>query len=290
MNRELALIARNPFDRYHSHLIIPSCDVYGGTYFKILSRSFLPGATHFRSRFVLYNTRINEQVVRVKTDTMVKRKRKGNSQGSKRARPKVQKRVSGIHVVLGERFVLMQRHQAAVANADNQRPKPNLLGLPAELRNRIYELSLAEPDEIEITKSLQEPSLPSVNRQIRSEARKIWYENNSFYVAVVGWDDDLLHRFTKHCLKIKVNPVLALEIERATKNWINLERWCKHLWDKESKGLQTDYPDMCPIEVVVSAAHQIVFQHIEGKRSWAEYAVALGNFRRVVQTLDSGWI
>lgn len=55
-----------------------------------------------------------------------------------------------------------------------------LLSLPAELRNRIYEYALIEENEIAITADLHVPALLQTSRQIRREARSLYFEKNTF--------------------------------------------------------------------------------------------------------------
>lgn len=63
------------------------------------------------------------------------------------------------------------------------------LDLPAELREQIYRFTLTPYEYIIITASLKEPSLLSVNRQIRREARDLWYHNNNFVAKILDCDD-----------------------------------------------------------------------------------------------------
>lgn len=61
--------------------------------------------------------------------------------------------------------------------------EPTLLGLPPELRNRIYAAALVEKDAISIKyyKNRKQPDLLSVNRLIRQEAIGIYYNDNDFF-------------------------------------------------------------------------------------------------------------
>ncbi|KAK3648882.1 hypothetical protein LTR56_003832 [Elasticomyces elasticus] len=81
---------------------------------------------------------------------------------------------------------------------------PTLLGLPPELRNRIFELTLVVPCAISIGQSvnrrlpdrtiahdraiLQQPPLTRVNRQTRSEALAIFYGQNTFLIDHTNFD------------------------------------------------------------------------------------------------------
>lgn len=59
------------------------------------------------------------------------------------------------------------------------------LALPAEIRNRIYSLALVNPDPVRIPFSTYkrldlEPGLLATNKQIRAEAPKMFYAENTF--------------------------------------------------------------------------------------------------------------
>ncbi|SMQ45559.1 unnamed protein product [Zymoseptoria tritici ST99CH_3D7] len=63
-----------------------------------------------------------------------------------------------------------------------QPPPASLLTIALELRNRIYAVVLLVSTPIEVTPVLHEPSLLSASRQIRSEARKMWFIQNAFLI------------------------------------------------------------------------------------------------------------
>ncbi|KAK5737171.1 hypothetical protein LTR17_006954 [Elasticomyces elasticus] len=81
---------------------------------------------------------------------------------------------------------------------------PTLLGLPPELRNRIFELALVMPFAISIGQSvnrrlpnrtiahdraiLQQPPLTRINRQTRSEGLAIFYGQNTFLIDHTNFD------------------------------------------------------------------------------------------------------
>ena len=61
----------------------------------------------------------------------------------------------------------------------------DLLGLPAELRNRIYRYALVgqAPVDVGAKKTLDEPALLAVCKQIRNEALAIYYHESRFHVC-----------------------------------------------------------------------------------------------------------
>ena len=79
--------------------------------------------------------------------------------------------------------MLMRGYQPAAAQENSKASEPSLLGLPAELRIRIYEFCLTGEDRIAVSAGPEEPGLLLVNRQIRKEARPIWYSGNMLCIG-----------------------------------------------------------------------------------------------------------
>lgn len=73
---------------------------------------------------------------------------------------------------------------------DESPEKSRLFSSPAEIRNQIYENVLVESEPIEISSSNTpaEPGLLAVNQQVRKEARKLYYAQNTFNIVLVDYD------------------------------------------------------------------------------------------------------
>lgn len=109
---------------------------------------------------------------------------------------------------------------------------PDLLGLPAEIRNMIYRYAIVDDKSlIEITKHLKQPPLLSVNRLIRSETLVMWYCENVFDIRILDCDAMLLQAWNKN-----VNVVLSQTSEAiqmpglsiiGRPHWANLVSWCR---------------------------------------------------------------
>ena len=72
--------------------------------------------------------------------------------------------------------------------------------LPAEVRNRIYRLCTCAPGTIHISKAswtTHQPALLRTGYEIRAEALKLFYFENSFLVDVPSWDGTAFSRFLK---------------------------------------------------------------------------------------------
>ncbi|KAK3709932.1 hypothetical protein LTR37_010551 [Vermiconidia calcicola] len=117
-----------------------------------------------------------------------------------------------------------------------QRHQPTLLGLPGELRNKIYRNVLLERHAIRFTStSCQQPSMLQTCWQIRTEATPIFYEENKFEVEVVDlacaphskhwrWNDDLPVKNVSICFK-------------GQDSWSNFLGWLKKYHNHEVRGL-----------------------------------------------------
>ncbi|CAK4033890.1 Hypothetical predicted protein [Lecanosticta acicola] len=111
----------------------------------------------------------------------------------------------------------------------------SLLGLPAELRNRIYEMVLQEEQQIHVTKQgySRSPFL-SVCRQIRSEALKIFYYGNKFIFRAPGYDSDVIYTFVCILEQMEISrrkTTFSIRQSYKTANWPKLLKWLhrKHL-------------------------------------------------------------
>ena len=87
-----------------------------------------------------------------------------------------------------------------------------LLSLPPELRNAIYELALNESIGVVVDNRFGQPALLNTCRQIRAEARPVWYTENRFLVRIHNSKDDVLARFDEHlvtnCIEFPVQIAL----------------------------------------------------------------------------------
>lgn len=86
-----------------------------------------------------------------------------------------------------------------------------------------------------------------------------------------------------------VQPTVQLQSHPSQSSWANLMRWCKNIYEGESYGHTGDDIDEKSNEVVLAAAHGIVFQYGESQRSWDECATNLENLRKVVHMFDPRW-
>ena len=111
-----------------------------------------------------------------------------------------------------------------------QSSKPTLLGLPAEIRNKIYRYALVEQAPIDITEhSCVEAALTRTSRQLRFETQPIYSKENQFKFYVVDCKPQVPRCWTEYWLwKAHGKPgfTVVLEISGGL-NWTNLLGWLK---------------------------------------------------------------
>lgn len=88
----------------------------------------------------------------------------------------------------------------------------HLLELPAELRNRIYRLVLHRNKHIQVaTTGYEREDMLSTCRQIRQEAIKIYYYENTFRVTMPDWNTmDTFKRFYDQTRRLGLESVKSL--------------------------------------------------------------------------------
>lgn len=109
---------------------------------------------------------------------------------------------------------------------------PELLGLPAEIRNMIYKYAIVDKKSpIKVTEHLKQPPLLSVNRLIRSETLNIWYRENKFETTIRDCDATLLHAWIRNFDVVFPKGRKGLRTPgmwlHGRPHWPNLMSWCR---------------------------------------------------------------
>ena len=154
-------------------------------------------------------------------------------------------------------------------------------------RSQIFELALHSSDRLDVTPALQQPALLWTCRQIRQEARAVWYASSTFHFTIQDCDDSLLCAFTKHVQDLEIeHPHTRVRLQ-GDQNWSNLVEWCHNVWHTRSIGVNKK-DGQGAFSAIVAAAHEIAYRHDHA--SWAMCKAAWDNLEFVVRTLNSSWI
>ncbi|KAK5121071.1 hypothetical protein LTR85_005555 [Meristemomyces frigidus] len=181
-----------------------------------------------------------------------------------------------------------KRAKTLAGEKDNQHRLCPLLRLPPELRNAIYEHSLVQASPIVVTKDLKQPHLLSTCRQVRTEAKKIWYNLNKFNVPAWDCDASLLKHF--HHFIVTAGGYQGVEVSvrvHGNKSWSNLVGWCQAVFDDDALAFTfTKEGHMPANEAVIQAAHKIAMT----ARTWAVCEEGLADLHFLVSKLDADWL
>jgi hypothetical protein len=124
-------------------------------------------------------------------------------------------------------FTLADRQQKNRTYIDQS---SKFFSIPAELRTEIYEFCLIEEDSIAIIHSLKVPPLLQVSQQIRSEASRIWYQEDQFQAKVHGCKYLRLSRWATHCTQVNQREYRLKITTFGRLDWNRLMHWCKAIW------------------------------------------------------------
>jgi len=143
---------------------------------------------------------------------------------------------------------------------------------------------------IRVVPQLRPPPLLSACRQIRSEARSIWYLTNIFEMEVHDIDATLINAWARH------TKAIGLYFEHLSQvrwrvydsyDWGNLMAWMKAIWAREPTYCQGRASVFCRTTAALFGATRITEDNID--LSWKECAEALDDFRVVLGQFDYRW-
>ena len=165
-----------------------------------------------------------------------------------------------------------------------------LLQLPGELRNKIYSDVLVDSNRIEIDRHVPQPALLEVCREVRQEAVKIFWTENTFNIYIRGYSGGL------HCalerLRRRYDAKLAAShtVEFGpVACWPALLRWLEqvHRGYSDGVGLGEEPEELDDEELLVFATFAIA--KACSKLPWAEVVKLVEPQRIILERYDDGW-
>ena len=170
-----------------------------------------------------------------------------------------------------------------------------LLDLPLEIRTLIWDFALTSPTPIRITDQLKQPALTHVNRQIRSETRKLALLNNNYRIDIVACDARLLSKFSQLWDRI-INPdykniktkTISLPIRLGLVgdcHWLNLVTWYRLVRRGKCVALRSG-PAARGRSKIIEAATGLA----ANAGTWGEVERGLGAWREVAGMDDPQWL
>jgi len=116
---------------------------------------------------------------------------------------------------------------------DSDEPFSRLLDLPPELRTMMWDYTLTST-AVKVTDQFKMPPLVQVNRQIRSETRKLVFINNGFQIEIDACGARLFAKFFQLWHRVVNTDKSAKKVSLQIRiglvgdcHWLNLVRWCR---------------------------------------------------------------
>ena len=188
---------------------------------------------------------------------------------------------------------LLPVFQAIANNTSRSSDDLKLLGLPPEVRNRIFQYALIEEEEEEIELSANTPTLPAlltVCKQIRSETIFLYYTMNNFYLTIDDYDAAAalpsLKTYMKYFVEIEGR-------EDHSKFDINLTAGqtgsgcCRRIHTSEISYLGVEPESVDQVLLALEAVQDTIVE-MDG-RPWAEVEKVLEGYHRCVVLMDPAW-
>ncbi|KAK3724441.1 hypothetical protein LTR37_001065 [Vermiconidia calcicola] len=115
---------------------------------------------------------------------------------------------------------------------------PTFLGLPGELRNRIYRFALLVNGQVEVNKSnYMQPGLLRASKQLRMESCKIFHEENAVHLIIYNMKFEPQPQHWIWTRTPEHQPHMLEEF--STASWDNLKDWLRRRWEGDGvRGLR----------------------------------------------------
>ncbi|KAK4613897.1 hypothetical protein CLAFUW4_09502 [Fulvia fulva] len=171
-----------------------------------------------------------------------------------------------------------------LARKAEHNPQASLIGIPGELRNRIYRYALHENHDIQITATDDtEPGLLQTCRQVQGEACSIFRAETRFSLNVVDCRPEVPTNFHLHWMSM-VKSIGWLYSGRS--HWRNLKEWMRRFYEGHIAG-EVDMNEMHSHRDLraVQLASRIV--RASRERPWADVDDMLETFKESVKVGDA---
>ncbi|KAM3420865.1 hypothetical protein BST61_g4104 [Cercospora zeina] len=180
-------------------------------------------------------------------------------------------------------------------------PQSLFFALSPELRNKIYRDVLVQPDKIRISTAMTQPPLEPgillVNRQIRQEARAIYYYENHFRFDLYEIDASAYMRW------VRAEPIIRSRLQVWFKMyivaspdvaWQNLMVWLGEIhYRRVAHGPSSRvFPGKRPFRIVVGDMKELAARLKEQDFTWTQILHVLESLKKMlVASLPGGkWL
>lgn len=174
-----------------------------------------------------------------------------------------------------------------------ERSSSKLLGLPAELRNRIYRFALIEPKTIELDKSkwpAHQPAVLKTCRQIRHEALGVFYFGNKISTEILAWNPAVKDKFNQLMTTYGTKSPQLSHYFKGGPNWANLLGWLKAVHERRIGGISDCVGKQRSQERKVVGILFMIVRKTRVTMPWSEVVTLLEAHREVIGQIDAKWL
>lgn len=174
-----------------------------------------------------------------------------------------------------------------------ERSSNSLLGLPAELRNRIYRFALIKPKTIDIDQSkwpTHQPALLKTCKQIRREALGVFYFENKFCARIYDWDPVVKDRFSRLMVAYNTKCPQLSHSFKGSPNWTNLLEWLRAVHEGRISGISDCVGRARTSERKLVGILFLIARRTRVNMPWPEVVRLLEAHREVLGQLNAMWL
>ncbi|KAK3722638.1 hypothetical protein LTR37_002208 [Vermiconidia calcicola] len=174
--------------------------------------------------------------------------------------------------------------------------RPSLLGLPGELRNRIYRDALLTDDSDVIVDAtgVPEPALLLTCKQIRAEGGQIYYSERAFSIHISDYDTAVAVKWTRRHRLIREDYKIDAKcrvVNTGYPHWVNLVSWLERLFNEEV-FLRAFFPSQAPAGTSTGLLTiGAMFASVQAMRGqpWSRVKTLLDEQHHILISIDKQW-
>lgn len=174
-----------------------------------------------------------------------------------------------------------------------ERSSNPLLGLPAELRNRIYRFALIKPKSIDIDKikwPTHQPALLKTCKQIRREALGLFYFENRFCARIDDWDPVVKDRFSRLMVTYNTKSPQLSHCFKGDPSWPNLLKWLRAVYERRVGGISDCIGKERTLERKLIGILFMTARKTRLTMPWSEVVTLLEAHREVLGQINDKWL
>lgn len=182
----------------------------------------------------------------------------------------------------------------------DQQQQSRLMGLPAELRNKIFELALLDQESINVSASgYERPGLLTTCKQIAHETTGMLYSGRTFHFHIQEFDTKPLHAFLRTTMSEArfphLNSIHISITSSLSPDWFNLLQWLEGCHNGSFQHAAVDVDEIRTLRRrdqltgAIIAGMFCAAQGLCGKTPWQTVEDIVSKQRASLIAIDGRW-